>query len=110
MRMIQPTRSMVFALGLIISLLCMNTASDLDAQSPTAQTLIDRLLSTEKRKLRYLPRAKLAREIANDRNLSPKVRVDVLTAVLREELENPCPGETRGDGHYGPPTVHLQGQ
>ena len=108
MKTVKQTRNFAAVLVSIMSFLYMDTGFELHAQSPNAQTLVERLLSTEKRRLRYLPRVKLAREIANDRNLSPKVRVDVLTTVLREELENPCPGESLGDGKIGPPTAIIQ--
>ena len=111
MNPVNLTRNPVFVLVSIMSFLYMNLAFDLEAQSPNAQTLINRLLSTDKKKTaRNLPRAKLARTIANDRNLSPKVRVNVLTAILREELENPCPGKIMADGWYVFPTVYLQKQ
>ena len=109
MRTKRLTRSIVFVFFLTFSSL--GTSVAVFAQSPNAQTLINRLLSTDKKKTaRNLPRAKLARTIANDRNLSPKVRVNVLTAILREELENPCPGKIMADGWYVFPTVYLQKQ
>ena len=111
MKTVKRTRNFAAVLVSIMPFLYMDTAFELHAQSSNAQTLINRLLSTEKKRTaRNLPRAKLARGIANDRNLSPKVRVNVLTTVLREELENPCPGDRMADGWYVLPTVYLQKQ
>ena len=83
--------------------------SDVYAQSRDAKTILDQLLSTDKnRGLRNLPRAKLARSIALDKTLSPKIRVNVLTAVLREEIENPCPMPGYIHGGHITPTDKLK--
>ena len=100
-----------FTFGFLIALLSVNMAVDVSAQSATAQSLINQLLSVEKNKrTRWFPRAELAREIARDESIWPKNRMDALKAVLREELENPCPLQEFIHGGYATPTVHIQGQ
>ena len=102
-------RDFVFIFGLLTPLLSLSTTIDVFAQSLETQALIDQLLSVEKnRRTRWFPRAELAREIARDENISPKNRVEALKAVLREELENPCPGKIMADGWYVFPAVYLQ--
>ena len=109
MNMIEFTRPLI--VGLIISIGSMGYTVDVRAQSATAQSLIDRLMSTENnRGLRYTPRADLARTIAKNESISPKDRVAVLTTVLRNELENPCPITHFKHGSYATPTVYIQGQ
>ena len=109
MKTIGLTRT--FALGFLISLLSLSTTIDVFAQSLETQALIDQLLSVEKnRRTRWFPRAELAREIARDENISPKNRVEALKAVLREELENPCPITHFIHGGYATPTVYIQKQ
>ena len=109
MKTIELTRT--FALGFLISLLSPSTTIDVSAQSLEAQSLIDQLLSTEKNKrTRWFPRAELAREIARDESISPKNRVDALKAVLRDELENPCPIQEFIESGIGTPTVYIQKQ
>ena len=71
--------------------------------------MLDELLSTDKNiGLRWFPRAKLAESVAQDKTLSPKIRVDILTAVLREEIDNPCPTTGFNHGGHLTPTVLLK--
>ena len=106
-----------FALGFLISLLSLSTTIDVYAQPPiiaepkTPTSLIDQLLATDNnRGRRHFPRARLARAIAQDESISPKNRVDVLTTILRRELENPCPITGFIHGGYGTPTSYIQRQ
>ena len=109
MNMIEFTRPLI--VGLIISIGSMGYTVDVRAQSREARLLIEELLSVQKNKgIRWFPRAASARTIAKDTSISPKNRVDVLTTVLREELENPCPIQELIHGGYATPTVYLQGQ
>ena len=79
--MMVKTRKHAFVVTLGIMVLSL--ANNIDAQSKDAETTLDELLSTDKNHgLRWFPRAKLARSIAQDQTLSPKIRVDVLAAVL----------------------------
>ena len=68
------------------------------------------LSSDNNRGVRYFPRADLARAIAKDESISSKIRVTVLTTVLRHELENPCPVTHFIHGGYATPTVYIQKQ
>lgn len=97
-------RKIAFVVALGITVLSLSLANNIDAQSKDAEKVLDELLSTDKNiGLRWFPRGKLAGSIAQDQTLSPKIRVHVLTAVLREEIENPCPmpGSIHG-GHITP--------
>ena len=95
----------VVALGITVLGLTFN----FDAQSKYEEKMLDELLSTDKNiGLRWFPRAKLAESIAQDKTLSPKIRVDVLTAVLREEIDNPCPTTGFNHGGHLTPTVLLK--
>ena len=107
MKTIGLTRT--FALGFLIPLLSLNMTIDVFAQSLEAQSLIDRLLATENYNRRS-PRARLARVIAEDKSIAPKIRVTVLKTVLRHELENPCPITHFMTGAYVTPTVYIQKQ
>ena len=95
----------VVALGITVLSLTFN----FDAQSKYEEKMLDELLSTDKNiGLRWFPRAKLAESVAQDKTLSPKIRVDVLTAVLREEIDNPCPTTGFNHGGHLTPTVLLK--
>ena len=109
METLQMTRRPTFVFMLVILILGMRMAFNVHAQSATAQSLIDRLMSTENYKRRS-PRARLARVIAEDKSIAPKIRVTVLTTVLRHELENPCPITHFAPGAYATPTVYIQKQ
>ena len=101
------TRKIAFvvAFGIIV----LSLANNNDAQSKDAETVLDELLSTDKNSgLRWFPRGKLAGSIAQDQTLSPKIRADVLTAVLREEIENPCPMPGYIHGGHITPTDKLK--
>ena len=103
-RCLLKIRKIAFVVALEITVLSLSLAYNIDAQSKDAETVLDELLSTDKNiGIRWFPRGKLAGSIAQDQTLSPKIRVHVLTAVLREEIENPClmPGSTHG-GHITP--------
>ena len=112
METLQMTRRPTFVFMLVILILTMTMAFDVHAQSATAQSLIDRLMSTENTRglSIHTPRAELARAIARDESISPKDRVAVLTTVLKNELENPCPVTHFIHGGYATPTVYIQGQ
>lgn len=102
-------RNLAFVVALGITVLNLSLANNLDAQSKDAKTLLDELLSTDKNiGLRWFPRGKLAESIAQDQTLSLKIRVDVLTAVLREEIENPCPMPGYIHGGHITPTDKLK--
>ena len=110
-------RDIVLILGFIVSIWGVNPVINLHAQLPiiaepkTPTSLIDQLLATDNiRSLRHFPRARLARAIAQDESISPKNRVDVLTTILRHELENPCPLTGFIHGGYGTPTSYIQRQ
>ena len=110
-------RDIVLILGFIVSIWGVNPMVNLHAQLPiiaepkTPISLIDQLLATENYKgSRLPPRARLARAIAKDTSISPKIRVDVLTTILRHEIENPCPVTHFIHGGYATPTVYIQGQ
>ena len=109
MNMIEFTRPLI--VGLIISIGSMGYTVDVRAQSREARLLIDELLSVQKNKgIRWFPRAASARTIAKDESISPKIRVTVLTTILRHELENPCPVTHFIHGGYVTPTVYIQKQ
>ena len=111
MKTVNLTPHRAIVLAAIMALLYMGTAFDSRAQSAQARTLIDRLMATENAiSSRTLPRAELARTIAKDTSISPKIRVEVLTTILRHELENPCPIDNMADGWYVVPTVYIQKQ
>ena len=110
-------RDFVFILGFIVPIWGVSPTVNLHAQLPiiaepkTPNSLIDQLLATDNnRGLRRFPRARLARAIAQDWSISPKNRVDVITTILRHELENPCPVTGFIYGGYATPTVYIQGQ
>ena len=109
MKTLPMTRRPTFVFMLAILVLGMRMAFNVSAQSVTAQFLIDQLLATENY-MRRSPRAKLARDIAKDESISPKIRVTVLKTVLRHELENPCPITHFMTGAYVTPTVYIQKQ
>ena len=107
----QLTHSIVFVFLLTILIWSMSAAINVPAASIEAQALIGRLMATENNwGLRHTPRADLARAIAKDESISPKIRVEVLTTILRNELENPCPMTNFVHGGYATPTVYIQGQ
>ena len=98
-----------FAFVVAIGIIVLSLANNIDAQSKDAETVLDELLSTDKNSgLRWFPRGKLAGSIAQDQTLSLKIRVDVLTAVLREEIENPCPMPGYIHGGHITPTDKLK--
>ena len=110
-------RDIVLILGFIASIWGVNPMVNLHAQLPiiaepkTPKSLIDQLLATENYKgSRLPPRARLARAIAKNTSISPKIRVTVLTTILRHELENPCPVTHFIHGGYVTPTVYIQRQ
>ena len=109
MKTVNLTRNSVFVLAATMAFLYMGTAFDLHAQSPHARSLIDRLMATENYNRRS-PRARLARTIAKDTSISPKIRVEVLTTILSHELENPYPVTRFIHGGYVTPTVYIQKQ
>lgn len=81
-------------LGLAISALSIMV--DAHAESEEPQALINRLLSIEKPRAKsgqptreHLAIAELARTIGKHNDISPKIRVNVLTTVLSKEIENP---------------------
>ena len=102
-------RKIAFVAVLGITVLSMSLPDDVDAQSKDAATILDQLLSTDKNfGVRWFPRGKLAGSIAQDQTLSPKIRVDALTAVLREEIQNPCPMPGYIHGGHLTPTDKLK--
>ena len=102
-------RKAAFVVALGITVLSVNLTFNFDAQSQYEEKMLDELLSTEKNiGLKWFPRAKLAESVAQDKTLSPKIRVDVLTAVLREEIENPCPTPGFNHGGHLTPTALLK--
>ena len=110
-------RDIVLILGFIASIWGVNPLVNLHAQPTTIaepktpKSLIDQLLAADNnRGRRHFPRARLARAIAQDGSISPKNRVDVLTTILRHELENPCPITGFIHGGYGTPTSYIQRQ
>ena len=103
------TRNLALVAAFGIMVLSMSPKGDVHAQSRDAKAVLDELLSTDKNiGLRWFPRGKLAESIAQDKTLSPKIRVDVLTAVLREEIENPCPMPGYIHGGHITPTFKLK--
>ena len=110
MKTIQLTCNLVLLTVTILSL-DIARAADVYAQSTTAQSLINRLMSTINNKgTRHTPRAELARAIGKDKSISPKDRVDVLSTVLRNELENHCPLQALESGRYLTTTLYIQRQ
>ena len=104
-------RDFALVFGILISFLSMGMAVDVLSQSKSVNALVDRLLATENYKgSRLPPRARIARAIAKDTSISPKIRVDVLTTILRHELEYPCPVTHFIHGGYATPTVYIQKQ
>ena len=102
-------RKLAFVVALGITVLSLNLTFNFDAQSKYEEKMLDELLSTDKNiGLRWFPRAKLAESVAQDKTLSPKIRVDILTAVLREEIDNPCPTTGFNHGGHLTPTVLLK--
>ncbi len=82
-------------LGLAISALSIMV--DAHTESEESQVLIDRLLSVEKPRPKsgqptreHLAIAELARTIGKNKDISPQIRVNVLTTVLSKEIEDPC--------------------
>lgn len=103
------TRKIAFVVALGIAVFSLILPDNIGAQSKDAKTVLDELLSTDKNSgVRWFPRGKLAGSIAQDQTLSPKVLVDVLTAVLREEIENPCPMPGYIHGGHITPTDKLK--
>ena len=116
MKTIQLTCNLVLLTVTILFLDIARTA-DVYAQPPiiaepkTPTSLIAQLLATDNnRGRRHFPRARLGRAIAQDESISPKNRVDVLTTILRRELENPCPITGFIHGGYVTPTGYIQRQ
>ena len=102
-------RKIAFVVALGITVLSLSLANNINAQSKDAETVLDELLSTDKNSgLRWFPRGKLAGSMAQDKTRSPKIRVDVLTSVLREEIENPCPMPGYIHGGHITPTDKLK--
>jgi hypothetical protein len=102
-------RKLAFVVALGITASSVNLTFNFDAQSKYEEKMLDELLSTDKNiGLRWFPRAKLAESVAQDKTLSPKIRVDILTAVLREEIDNPCPTSGFNHGGHLTPTALLK--
>ena len=102
-------RRIAFVVVLGITVFSFSLPDNVDAQSKDAATILDQLLSTDKNiGVRWFPRGKLAESIAQDQTLSPKIRVDALTAVLKEEIQNPCPMPGYIHGGHLTPTDKLK--
>ncbi len=101
-------------LGLAISALSIMV--DARAESEESQVLIDRLLSVEKPRPKsgqptreHLAIAELARTIGKNKDISPQIRVNVLTTVLSKEVEDPYSLNPRPVG-YGTFSSYLKRQ